>query len=173
MFARSLIFSFALLVVGVSTAIAGTKTICPDPGPHSNAKEEAFFAKAEKLQKEGYVLRDFAQRKTTQSYIGTGLRLGHLDELGIIKTVIGTVPGSPAARTEFFDQPYIIFEIDGKDVFWDDITKIREAIIGDGKANTGVTLTLQRAEGGRDYVRFFERKRITLHSETVCVRYWK
>lgn len=173
MFARSLIFSFALFVAGVSAAIAETKTVCPDPGPHSNAREEAFFAKAEKLQKEGYVLRNFATRSTAHSYIGTGLRLGHLDELGIIKIVIGTVPGSPAARTEFFDQPYIIFEIDGKDVFWDDIKKIQEAIIGNGKANTGVTLTLQRVDGGRDYVRFIERKRITIYNESMCVRYWK
>lgn len=153
---------------------AKEKIVCPDlNSADPTAAQERLSAETEKLQKAGYSFWGFAVKDIKQSYVGTGMRLGYIDEMGIMKAVVGTIPGSPAARTEFFDQPYIIFEIDGKDVFWNDMKDIQRAIKGDGKAAGGVTLTVQRVDGGRDFVRFLERKHITITTTVMCGRYLK
>lgn len=153
--------------------LADEKIVCPDPVLQGNAREEQFFAEAEKVQQNGYVLWGFVAKEEKQSYWGTGLRLHHIDVLGIVKAVVGTVPGSPAAKTEFFDQPYVIYAVDGKEVFWKDMDEVHKMILGDGRTKGGVVLTLQREDGGRDFVRYIERNHITISRTVMCARYRK
>lgn len=171
MFAHSLVLCFAL--GAASTVFAKEQILCHDPdAKDAEAAQEIFVSKWEKLQNDGYVFHDFVEKQVKKSYVGTGLRLMHTED-GFIVTYL-SVPGSPAARTGFFDQPYIVFEVDGKSVLFDDIKDVKHTIRGgNGKSNTGVVLTLQRRSGGRDYVRFLERKRITLTDTVGCARFQK
>lgn len=170
MFVRSLILCLAL--VASSSVFAEKRLLCINPEA-GNAHADAVLAEEGRLHKEGYVMVEIFEKKVERSYVGTGLSLRYLDELTMTAVAFEALPGSPAARTGFFNQPYIVLGVDGKDATTEDIATVTKMILGDGKPGTGVVLTLQREDGGREYTRFLKREHIVHTREITCLRFEK
>ena len=148
--------------------------LCPEPtASDPKAAHERFLAKAEKLIDDGYGFRGMVEKQTKHSYVGIGLRLRpYAFNFGTV--IDGTIPGSPAEQSGFFGKEYFVLAVDGiplPEAPMTPVEVVRKAILGSGKAHTGVVLTLQGVPDGREYVRFFERKR--LRQTVMCVRYVK
>lgn len=168
-----LLATLALSICTLSVNAKDTVTLCEKSDDSASMK--AFDNAVLDLTSQGYDLKVIKRsvKKSTKTYVGTGLRLGKGPEgRGII--AIGAVDGSPARQTGFFEQyDFKVMSIDGVssiDMEMDDVQKL---IIGSGKAGTGVVLELDRfyvdTGKGRTYTRYIERKRILIPVVTACL----
>ncbi len=160
----------ALSLFALTANAKDTVVLCKNYDDY--ASRSAFDESFQRLMEQGYSPKLLAKtvKKSTLTYVGTGLRLGMGPKDRRI-IAMGAVAGSPASRIELFEgRAWTVTSIDGVSSLEMDIEDARNLVRG-SKTGTGVVLKLVRhstPSEGREYTRYVERDRITIPVETTC-----